>query len=69
MARTQPPRSQHPRGEELVQLVGLFADGHDFPEIADRLDVASCTAYRWLGLVRRIGAEQGIVILIDESAQ
>jgi DNA-directed RNA polymerase specialized sigma24 family protein len=65
----QPPRSQHPQGEELVQLVSLFADGHDFSEIADRLGVARCTAYRWLGLVRRIGAEQGIVIQIDESAQ
>ncbi len=65
----QPPRSQHPRGEELVQLVRLFADGHDFPEIADRLGVARCTAYRWLGLVKRIGGERGIVIQIDESAQ
>jgi ECF sigma factor len=64
----QPPRSQHPRGEELVELVRLFADGHEFPEIANRLGVARCTVYRWLGLVRRIGAEQGIVIQIDEPA-
>ena len=64
----QPARSRHPQGEELVQLVRLLADGHDFPEIADRLDVARCTVYRWLSLVRQIGANEGILIQIDEPA-
>jgi hypothetical protein len=64
----QPPRSQHPQGEELVQLVQLLKDGHEIPAIADRLGVARCTVYRWLGLVGRIGAEREIVIQIDESA-
>ncbi len=64
----QPPKSRHPQGEELVRLVNLLADGHDFPEIAARLGVARCTVYRWLGLVRRIAADRGIVIQIDESA-
>jgi hypothetical protein len=30
----RPQKSQHPRGEELVQLVHLLAEGHDVPEIA-----------------------------------
>jgi hypothetical protein len=64
----RPAKSQHPQGEELVQLVRLLADGHDMPQIADRLGVARCTVYRWLELVRRLAAERGIVIEIDESA-
>jgi hypothetical protein len=64
----QPAKSKHPQGEELVELVRLIGDDHEFSEIADRLGVARCTVYRWLDLVRRIGAEQGIVIHVDESA-
>jgi hypothetical protein len=64
----RPPRSRRPQGEELVQLVRLRFDGHDIPEIADRLGVARCTIYRWLELVEQIGEERGIMRQIDESA-
>jgi DNA-directed RNA polymerase specialized sigma24 family protein len=64
----QPPKSQHPSGGELVRLVNLLGDNCGIAEIADRLGVARCTVHRWLGLVRRIGTEKGIVIQIDESA-
>jgi hypothetical protein len=62
----QPQRSKHPQGEELVQLVRLLADDRDVPQIAELLGVARCTVYRWLALVRRIAAEQGILLQIDE---
>jgi hypothetical protein len=64
----QPPRSGHPSSEELVRLVHLLAEDHDIPEIAKRLDVARCTIYRWIGLVRKIGEQQGIARQSVESA-
>jgi ECF sigma factor len=64
----QPPRFGHPSSEELAQLVHLLAEDHDIPEIAKRLDVARCTIYRWIGLVRKIGEQQGIARQSVESA-
>ncbi len=55
----QPPRSGHPSNAELAELVHLLAADHDIPEIAKRLDVARCTIYRWIALVRKISEQQG----------
>jgi ECF sigma factor len=56
----QPPRSGHPSSEQLIQLAHYLSDGHDIPEIAKRLEVARCTIYRWIELVRKIGEQRGI---------
>jgi hypothetical protein len=56
----QPPRSGHPSSEQLIQLAHLISEGHDIPEIAKQLEVARCTVYRWIDLVRKIGEQQGI---------
>jgi ECF sigma factor len=64
----QPPRSAHPSGEQLAQLAQFLSDGHDIPEIAERLDVARCTVYRWINLVRKIGEQPGLVRQSRESA-
>jgi DNA-directed RNA polymerase specialized sigma24 family protein len=50
----EPRRHRGPRGEDLVLLVRLRAEGHDIEEIADRLGVARCTVYRWIKLVEEI---------------
>ncbi len=57
----EPPRSGHPSNEQLIQLAHFLSEGHDIPEIARRLEVAHCTVYRWIDLVRKIGEQQGIV--------
>jgi hypothetical protein len=64
----RPPRSESPSSEELIRLVHLLAEGRDIPEIAGRLDVARCTVYRWIDLVRKIGEQRGIARQSDESA-
>jgi ECF sigma factor len=56
----QPPRSGSPSSEQLIQLAHYLSEGHDIPEIARRLEVARCTVYRWIDLVRKIGEQQGI---------
>jgi len=56
----QPPKSGHPSNEQLIQLAQLLSEDHDIPEIAMRLEVARCTIYRWIDLVRKIGEQQGI---------
>ena len=64
----QPPRSGHPSVEQLVQLAHFLSEDHDIPEIAKRLEVAHCTIYRWIDLVRKIGEQQGIARQIGRSA-
>jgi ECF sigma factor len=56
----QSPRSEHPSSEQLIQLAHYLSDGHDIPEIARRLEVARCTIFRWINLVKKIGEHQGI---------
>ena len=56
----QPSKSGRPSSEQLIHLAQLLSDGHDIPEIARRLEVARCTVYRWIELVRKIGEQQGI---------
>jgi ECF sigma factor len=56
----QPSKSGRPSSEQLIRLAQLLSDGHDIPEIARRLEVARCTVYRWIELVRKIGEQQGI---------
>jgi ECF sigma factor len=64
----QPPRSGHPSSEQLIQLAHYLSDGHDIPEIARRLEVARCTVYRWIDLVRKIGEQKGIARQTGGSA-
>jgi ECF sigma factor len=64
----QPPRSAQPSSEKLIQLAHLLSEGHDIPEIAQRLEVGRCTIYRWIDLVGKIGEKRGIARQNSESA-
>ena len=64
----QPPRSGRPSSEQLIQLAHYLSEGYDIPEIARRLEVARCTVYRWIELVRKIGEQQGIARQSDGPA-
>jgi DNA-directed RNA polymerase specialized sigma24 family protein len=57
----KPRKHPRPRGEDLVLLVRLRAEGHDIEEIADRLGVARCTVFRWIKLAREIAQKRTIV--------
>jgi hypothetical protein len=64
----QPPRSTQPSSEKLIRLTQLLSEGHDIPEIAQRLEVGRCTIYRWIDLIGKIGERRGIARQNGESA-
>jgi ECF sigma factor len=64
----QPPRSTQPTSEKLIKLAHLLSEGHDIPEIAQRLDVGRCTIYRWIDLVGKIGEKREVARQSGESA-
>jgi hypothetical protein len=64
----QPAPAAHPSSDQLIQLAHLLSDGHDIPEIADRLDVARGTVYRWINLIRKIGEQPGLARQNRDSA-
>jgi hypothetical protein len=62
------PKSERATSDHLAELVRLIGEGYDIPEIADRLNVARCTVYRWTTLVKKIAESERIVLQTAESA-